>query len=208
VVPRRWASRTQLENVIVSFGPTDRSLSALVDSWTVEVLKFESELDGHWGDDDALIWGADDLLGTYSLRDAIESGLNELEVEAGTREVAGLAAVDKLLLSFTVEDHSTPIFRQGGEHAAWWWSRIPVRGPVPEQLEERARKRAAQHRLRDLLYCDTKKSTSVPCATRSHRGVEAAPPFGSATLIATLMDGPPRFQEPSTEAKKFPVAPQ
>lgn len=69
-------------------------------------VEVPDDLDVNWDGPDPGIWGGDDLVGAYFLRDAIESGLDSLEELSGERNVAPLIAVDGLFRTFTDEDET------------------------------------------------------------------------------------------------------
>lgn len=103
------------------------------------MLKFYGDLDANWSDPDPGIWGGDDLVGSYHLRDAIESGLDLLDAATGFRKVAVLSATDELFQSFTVDDEDgwLRVFdRTLDPGRGWWWQRIPRSGPVLQQMAE------------------------------------------------------------------------
>jgi hypothetical protein len=136
---RRWATFEDMAGVTLNFGPGELSFPDLINGWSAEVLKFYGELDVNWHDPDPGIWGVDDLVGSYYRRSAIESGLDLLEGATGFRNVAPLIATDELLRSFTIEDDDSRLLAFSGERApdsGRWWRRLPVRGPVAQQLAE------------------------------------------------------------------------
>ena len=141
MVANKWAGPEDVARVTLSFGPGESTLAELINGWSAQVLKFYRDLDSSWRDPDPTIWGGDDLMGTYHLRDAIESGLDLLEAAVGTRKVATLTATDELLRTFTVEDtDSMKLFDSTIElRSGWWWRRVPARGPVVQQLAEMSR---------------------------------------------------------------------
>jgi len=133
----RFVPIEQTALVQVRHGPHDRTLLTLISWWASEVLRFQSELDWDWEDPERTVWNSHDLVGAYYLRNAIEIGLDTLETSMGNRKVALLAAIDELFITFTVEDADSLLRlaeRNSDAELGWWWRRIPVRGPVPQEL--------------------------------------------------------------------------
>lgn len=134
----RWAAIEDVRRITVDFGPGQVSLLELVNDWSARVLKFQADLDYDWGDPDPGIWGGDDLVRAYHLRDEIESGLDLLEAATGRRICAPLSATDQLLQSFTLDDadcHLAVLDRTLVTGEGWWWRRIPARGPVVQHVD-------------------------------------------------------------------------
>jgi hypothetical protein len=140
MAPTLWAQTESLVAITVEFGNRDRSLLSLIDAWSAHVLKLYEELDLDLDDLTASTWNADDLVGAYILRDAVETGLNQLHGLTGEpREVASLRATDQLLVTFTFDDADGLLNRRMAnvsERSGWWWRRLPQRGPVIQDLTQ------------------------------------------------------------------------
>lgn len=135
----RYVGIELTKEIQVSFGPHQFSLLVLINDWSARVLKFQADLDVNWDDPGPGIWGGDDLVGAYFLRDAIESGLDSLEEVGEGRNVAPLIAVDDLFRTFTEDDGDEKLLvldRTLTVGSGWWWHRLPVRGPIVQQLTQ------------------------------------------------------------------------
>lgn len=127
---------TELTAVSVHLGETRviQLLDAL-DSWALNVLRFHRELG--LGPDAPDAYGADDYVGALFGRDRIERALSG--TFAGREGPAALEIVDEFFRGFTVPD-STKLLRHAGnsdDRDPWWWQRVPLQGPVVEELRAR-----------------------------------------------------------------------
>jgi hypothetical protein len=100
-----------------------------LEGWAGRVLRIYRESTGPLSDG---TWGAYDLVGACHNRDRAETHL--------VGRSHALEAVDEFFRSFTEEVGSTWVDSLGlpeekGE--GWWWSRVPNRGPVRDELAER-----------------------------------------------------------------------
>ena len=122
---------TEASGIRERSGTTD--LSDLIDGWCGHVLRFISERGKHWADHAEDVWGIDDLVGAYCLRDRIEALIGQ----SAKRPPHALELGDQVLRSFTSEGDFDWI-RHAGQSAGtgWWWRRLPTAGPVSEQIAE------------------------------------------------------------------------
>jgi hypothetical protein len=122
-------------NVQVEFGSGSQTLLILINEWCARVVKIYRDLDSSI--EDHLVWGMDDLIGAFVLRDAVESGLQTLRATSPAGNVAALDVADELFKVFTREDSEGAVRRfdraviVGG---GWWWSRIPKKGPIAMEI--------------------------------------------------------------------------
>ncbi|WP_203668761.1 hypothetical protein [Cellulomonas pakistanensis] len=115
------------------------TLAELVGAWGHHVSRLEREARAHpaaGSRERADVWGVYDLIAANYLRDVLEPLMQAL----GDRERAdmrsALDAVDQRFLGFTVPDVHKIVQRidGGGPRSAWWWNRIPERGPVLDDV--------------------------------------------------------------------------
>ena len=125
----RWRQRLVRFRWGLSF-----TIDELVDGWRGEVGKLVRELDS--SADEETAWGAYDYVGALLARERLEFGLTLLtsdEVAQAMREVSDIddelidmteADVHGMLRRFILDEHDD----------AWWWHRIPERGPVRDEI--------------------------------------------------------------------------
>lgn len=88
-------------------------------------------------DTDMSVWGAYDLIAAYIIRDFLDSALEKLPVDERTKMKALLAEVDGKFIRETENDGNGRAARLDERNLArcgWWWARIPIRGPVRDDL--------------------------------------------------------------------------
>jgi hypothetical protein len=106
-------------------------LADLVDSWSGHVLRLYEECDQHWDDRTRDLWGIDDLVAAYLIRDRIDRAMASIE----QRPPHSVRLADAMLQSFTEEsDGSWAELSGEPSKAGWWWLRVPTSGPIYEQL--------------------------------------------------------------------------
>lgn len=111
------------------------SLGSLCDSWRVHIQRFVNERDKSL--DDRTVWGAYDFEAALHIRSAFERGLAQLSEAERTEAQAAIDVVDMAFSELTAPDSDSLLEKflelpLGGR--GWWWSRIPTRGPVREEL--------------------------------------------------------------------------
>ena len=110
--------------------PTGLEIAARLDGLASEVLQARADAlsdNGGEGKDR----GLDHFFGTVIARDRLEVQLEESNLYV-------VAAIDALFSSFTVEVDDDWYLLTGLEHLTgngWWWSRMPVSGPVRVEFE-------------------------------------------------------------------------
>jgi hypothetical protein len=134
----------ELQEITVSLS-ADRKISliALVKGWAKHVDRLESE-HASTRASDAGSWTVWDYIATLLLRDRIAEMTALISDPLGSRiRVWVETKPDAKLYSFTQTDDSGIFARFASEVAeedlfskGWWWSRVPVSGPVHEDLEE------------------------------------------------------------------------
>lgn len=86
---------------------------------------------------DMSAWGAYDLVAAYIIRDFLEFALDKLPVDERGMMKAALAEIDEKFIRETESDGSGRAARLDERNLArcdWWWSRIPIMGPVRDDL--------------------------------------------------------------------------
>jgi hypothetical protein len=137
--PLSEAERHDLSRPIVRLGPVDQELEYPLMGWRVHIERFTRELDTPESADD-LVWNGDDWVGTLIMRDAIEKALHQLSTASRQKVDAWLKGVDDHFRQIT-EPLADPdslrrhTIKEGLRPSdGWWWTRIPLRGPVRRDL--------------------------------------------------------------------------
>jgi hypothetical protein len=116
-----------------------RSLSALdlLVAWTLHVNKIQEQLDMPPSDDRA--WWAQDLVAALFLRDFIQNCLAQLPQPIRAKLEHLVETPDEIFRSMTESD-SDGLVQAAAQHETakerWWWRRIPIRGPIRQDLLE------------------------------------------------------------------------
>ena len=122
--------------VVEGYGPTPRTIGQLLRSWQAEVQRFERELDKTL--DDHTVWVAHDYEGALYLRDAIGDAFRKLSPAQRDAAEGSITAADECFLAITEPgaDQLVPRFLVLPRDVTrgWWWSRVPRRGPVREEM--------------------------------------------------------------------------
>ena len=111
----------------------------LVASWGYGVRTVVAQLDRSLDERDPTVLAAHDLVGVLFTRDRVErtAALVPEELDDRVRDV--LEVFDAEYHAITVDDTSAEVTRVGDVRrfrAGWWWHRVPVRGPVRQELDE------------------------------------------------------------------------
>jgi hypothetical protein len=138
------AELLELQEITVSLS-TDRkiSLSALIKGWAKHVDRLESEHSSIHASNPGS-WTVWDYIASLLLRDRVAETTALISDPLGSKIRAWVEKQpDAKLCSFTQADDSGIFARFASEVAeenlfskGWWWSRVPVSGPVHEDLEE------------------------------------------------------------------------
>lgn len=109
------------------------SLGELADGWSAHVRRIIDEFDAR--QEDRTTWGAHDYVAALHLRDAIERGLQMLDESSRAAALDQVAATDQEFSDQTEDDQGTLLSAfLGSSGDAWWWQRIPVRGPIRSEV--------------------------------------------------------------------------
>ncbi|SDJ32119.1 hypothetical protein SAMN05444157_2813 [Frankineae bacterium MT45] len=124
-----------LDQVVVRLSATrEITLAQLLEAWQAHVERIHIELDFNRD----VAWTAHDLVAALLLRDRIEDVL--ARQPAGVRAEAAevLTGPDTMFSDMTVEDSDGLVrrFAENEEAEAWWWSRVPRRGPIRADLDD------------------------------------------------------------------------
>jgi hypothetical protein len=79
-----------------------------------------------------------DLVATACLRDEVDRQAHELDTELGGKVERFVADVDGRFCRFTQVDERQILQAVDGRvdpERAWWWTRIPSRGPIAREIE-------------------------------------------------------------------------
>lgn len=128
-------NRKELSAPVKNLGDRSMSVLDLIAAWSNQVTRIRSELYKHLSD--ACTWGGEDLIGALYMRDFVEESLVGLPESARGAAEAAVAFADARFLAFTEDDLSGDVLDFADEneiHRGWWWHRVPVRGPVREDL--------------------------------------------------------------------------
>lgn len=120
---------------IVDSGGRATTLADLASGWAAHVARFEREATLSW--DDPTAWAEDDFVGALHLRDRLALALEQAPARERELVERVLPEIDRRFEQLTKPDTSQLLARVlPGEalRAAWWWSRIPTKGPVLEGL--------------------------------------------------------------------------
>jgi hypothetical protein len=118
-----------------------RTVAELVAGWAAHVRRLAAERDRDAADRD--VWTAHDYVAALLIRRFVARALEGLD-DAGLRERTAVAVtrVDDELRGFTEPDGRGLVRGFAADDAGtpdpvreWWWSRIPVSGPVRAELE-------------------------------------------------------------------------
>jgi hypothetical protein len=116
-------------------GPDKPDAVALAVAWANQVRKIDSDRSLPWSD--RSVWTEHDLAGALFQRDFVEDALNQLRPELARRLRAYVTVADERFRSFTGTDSGERmgrIARVDPTGRGWWWFRVPVDGPIAQDL--------------------------------------------------------------------------
>ncbi|TDD58163.1 hypothetical protein E1263_20245 [Kribbella antibiotica] len=145
VESRNWLCRhlgaaeaDRLGRTVVSVAPAQMlDLVTLLLGWYEHVTRIEKEFE--LPDSDRSVWGAHDLVAADFLRDFVARGLELVPEGEAKNFLIALSEVDSKFLSYTEEDKDRVVIGLSGDESeirGWWWSRIPISGPVRRDLDQ------------------------------------------------------------------------
>jgi hypothetical protein len=114
---------------------TERDAIDLAIGWQKHVQKIDADRDRPWSD--RSVWTEHDLAAALFLRDFLQLGLDRLSPSVRDRLGRHVAATDAQFRSYTVDDPDSPIALVAHVDLSakpWWWRRVPVSGPIAEDL--------------------------------------------------------------------------
>jgi hypothetical protein len=115
----------------------ERKLDAidLATGWANRVRKIDADRALPWSDHS--VWNEHDLAGTLFTRDFLQEALDQLPLSLRKRLESWVAQVDDHFRSYTVDDPAgrmATIAEVDLTARPWWWHRVPVSGPIVEDL--------------------------------------------------------------------------
>ena len=114
-----------------------RALDAvdLAIGWDNRVKKMDADRTLPWSDHS--VWNEHDLAGSLFIRDFLQEALNQLPRSLRRRLEEWVARTDDHFRSYTMDDQIGRMARIAEVDLTdrpWWWHRIPVSGPIVEDL--------------------------------------------------------------------------
>lgn len=110
------------------------ALTELLAAWRAHVARIhnEQELDPGTG------WTGHDLVAALLLRDRIADVLEAQPTNVRADAAEPLADADTMFSEMTVEDTDGLVrrFAENLSASAWWWSRLPRRGPIRADIDD------------------------------------------------------------------------
>jgi hypothetical protein len=129
----------RLASILVSL-PYGRikTLAELLDGWRLHMVRFQDESRAS-ATMNPYMWGAHDYVAALNLRSLVSRGTEQAsnEIQQKVSLLVGLS--DEILTSFTEPDVNGLMERFTGEHhteSEWWWRRIPISGPVRDEIRQ------------------------------------------------------------------------
>jgi hypothetical protein len=118
---------SELNSVLVPYGPRRFPLPDLVEDWGARVLKLVDDVSHR---SDGAPWGIVDFAAALELRDVIDNALRN--VEKHDVRIPNLELADWVFAAITEEISSTKLL-DGATAANWWWHRILPTGTVADE---------------------------------------------------------------------------
>ncbi|MEU4239330.1 hypothetical protein [Actinoplanes sp. NPDC026619] len=103
--------------------------------WAARVEKFDADRALPWSD--RTVWNEHDLAGALFARDFLQTALDGLPVSARDRLAGWIAVADERFRSYTVDDPDQKMAKIADvdlNGRPWWWRRVPVDGPIVQDL--------------------------------------------------------------------------
>ncbi|MGW4714528.1 hypothetical protein [Nocardia sp. NPDC004260] len=113
----------------------ERDAIRLADSWEAHVEKIDRDRSLPWSD--RTVWNEYDLHAAYTVRDYLESAVNQLPTMLAAKVNNYVSDADNRFTSITVEDSGkrmAAVANIDTTGRGWWWFRIPDSGPIVEDL--------------------------------------------------------------------------
>ena len=130
------ADAVLLNAIVVPVSPdTGLGLTDLLGAWWEHLSKFEADLSLSL--DDHSVWGVHDYIAALIIRDHLARAMLRVEPILVGQVESVVAEVDRQFMDFTECDEDGCTERTDGRKdlsRGWWWKRVPMRGPVREEL--------------------------------------------------------------------------
>lgn len=124
-----------LDSIMVDVSDSrETSFKFLIDSWASHVERIRRE---SIKPDSLTSWGGHDYVAALHIRNMIEASWDRLPESVRARARADVDVTDESLREFTELCETNVISQFAGEPARsdWWWSRVPLTGPVREEID-------------------------------------------------------------------------
>lgn len=129
--------RAVLQGTFVELGfRRTRTAADLVVGWASHVTRLVGERDLRLAEQRD-VWNAHDYVAALIIRGLVRRALEQLDAGLRERTERAVARFDDELRSFTEPDERGLLRRFAADDAGedWWWGRIPVSGPVRDDLD-------------------------------------------------------------------------
>lgn len=111
------------------------SFRELATAWTQHVQRLVSEQDKDIAE--SSVWGIHDYIAALYIRDRVSVARESGQEIISEKDMSQLDLVDRDFTVYTELDHGsllTKIEPVEPDDSAWWWRRIPRKGPVRQEL--------------------------------------------------------------------------
>ena len=136
-LPRWIDDENAFNDIVVPLSPeASLRLIDLLRAWWEHLAKYEADL--LLPPDDHSIWGAHDYIAGLIIRDHLGKAISHVDPMLLGKIESAVAEVDQRLTDFTVRDEDGCTERVDGRvdsSRGWWWKRIPIRGPIRDELQ-------------------------------------------------------------------------
>ncbi len=135
---RRRFTPAELDTIAahpVAMGEGTSDAIDLAVAWDLHVRKIDADRALPW--DDHTVWTEHDLAAALFMRDFVQNALDALPPPVRSRVESVVAGVDEHFRSFTTDDPDRKMSRIAHVEVStrpWWWRRIPVDGPIAQDL--------------------------------------------------------------------------
>jgi hypothetical protein len=115
----------------------ERDAIQLAAAWALHVEKIDRDRALPWSD--RSVWTEHDLAAALFMRDYVEDALAQLPPPLAEKMRRYVAESDDRFRSFTIDDSGQRMAKIAGVEVSgrsWWWFRVPVDGPIAEDLSK------------------------------------------------------------------------
>jgi hypothetical protein len=147
---RSLFSDAELEDIaahpVILGEDTERDAIDLAIGWAKHVQKIDADRSLAWSD--RSVWTEHDLAAALFLRDFLQLALDRLSPSVKERLGRYVAATDGQFRSYTIEDpegRMAAVAHVDLTGKPWWWHRVPISGPIAEDLANYTGSKGADH---------------------------------------------------------------